>query len=264
MSVFVVADVPGLIPGASRGKGLGLDFLRHVEAARCSCMSSTADPLAGRDPVTDLDVLEAELGAYEEETGAKMAGRPKLVVLNKIDVPEARDLAEIVRPDLEARGLAVLQVSAATGEGLRELAFALAAVIAEATERRRGAPAHPAGHPARADGRPQLRWSGPGENKFAVRGAKPFGGSGRPTSATTRRSDTWPTGWRSWASRRRWTRRRRTRRRGADRRGRERRRLRRDPKLPASGGGFGPRGTDPRLEHGARRPGRLPQPIGPQ
>ena len=70
---FVVADVPGLIPGASTGKGLGLDFLRHVE--RCQVLvhvldCATEEP--GRDPISDLDALEAELAAYEELTGARM------------------------------------------------------------------------------------------------------------------------------------------------------------------------------------------------
>ena len=85
---FVVADVPGLIPGASTGKGLGLDFLRHIE--RCSVFvhvldCATEEP--GRDPISDLDALEAELTAYEELTGAQMADRPRIVALNKIDVP---------------------------------------------------------------------------------------------------------------------------------------------------------------------------------
>ena len=105
---FVMADVPGLIPGASEGRGLGLEFLRHVE--RCSVLvhvidCATEEP--GRDPITDLDVLESELTAYDELTGADMASRPRIVVLNKIDVPEARDLAELVLPDLAERDLAV-------------------------------------------------------------------------------------------------------------------------------------------------------------
>ena len=92
-SRFTVADVPGLIPGASEGKGLGLEFLRHVE--RCAVLvhvldCATLEP--GRDPLTDLDVIEAELAAY-----GGLADRPRLVVLNKIDVPEARELAELVR-----------------------------------------------------------------------------------------------------------------------------------------------------------------------
>jgi GTPase len=171
---FVAADVPGLIPGASQGKGLGLDFLRHVE--RCSVLvhvidCATQEP--GRDPVTDLDVIESELTAYDELTDAGLAERPRVVVLNKIDVPEARDLAEIVMPDLRARDLDVYEVSAASGEGLRELSFALAAIVAEA---RRSAPQ---ALPTRLVIRPEPV-AGPdfelvrvGENAFRVRGAKP-------------------------------------------------------------------------------------------
>ena len=101
---FVVADVPGLIPGASQGRGLGLDFLRHVE--RCSVLvhvidCATQDP--GRDPVSDLDAIEAELTAYDELAGTDMASRPRIVVLNKVDVPEARDLAEIGRASCRER-----------------------------------------------------------------------------------------------------------------------------------------------------------------
>jgi GTP-binding protein len=171
---FVVADVPGLIPGASEGRGLGHDFLRHIE--RCSVLMHVIDCATnepGRDPVTDLDVLEAELAAHGDMTGADMAGRPRIVVLNKIDVPEARDLADLVVPDLRARDLPVHQVSAATGEGLRELAFALAEIIAEA---RRAAP-EPL--PTRLVLRPEPV-AGPdfeleriGENAFRIRGAKP-------------------------------------------------------------------------------------------
>ncbi|HEY6492344.1 MAG TPA: GTPase ObgE [Trebonia sp.] len=135
---YVVADVPGLIPGASEGKGLGHNFLRHVE--RCAALvhvldCATGEP--GRDPITDLDTIEAELAAYEELIGPSLAGtrltdRPRLVVLNKIDVPEARDLADLVKPELEARGLAVYEISAASHEGLRELAFAMAELVEQA------------------------------------------------------------------------------------------------------------------------------------
>ena len=123
---FVVADVPGLIPGAATGKGLGLEFLRHIE--RCAVLAhvvdcATLDP--GRDPVADIDAIEAELTAY-----GGLEDRPRIVVLNKIDVPDARDLAEIVRPDLDARGWPVFEVSAATHEGLRPLVFALAEQVA--------------------------------------------------------------------------------------------------------------------------------------
>ncbi len=125
---YTVADVPGLIPGASEGKGLGLQFLRHVE--RCAALvhvldCATLEP--GRDPVSDLDVIEAELAAY-----GGLEDRPRLVVLNKIDVPQARELADMVSSDLQARGLAVYEVSAATHEGLRPLSFAMAELVARA------------------------------------------------------------------------------------------------------------------------------------
>jgi GTP-binding protein len=135
---FVVADVPGLIPGASEGKGLGHDFLKHVE--RCSALvhvldCATGEP--GRDPISDLDTIEAELARYEEVVGLGLAGtsmmdRPRIVALNKVDVPEARDLADMVKAELEARGLAVYEVSAATTEGLRELRFAMAEIVVAA------------------------------------------------------------------------------------------------------------------------------------
>jgi len=128
---FTVADVPGLIPGASQGRGLGLDFLRHIE--RCAVLvhvidCATMEP--GRDPISDIDALEAELAAYQptlqgDTTLGDLADRPRAVVLNKIDVPEARELAEFVRPEIEARGLPVFEVSTVTREGLRELTFAM-------------------------------------------------------------------------------------------------------------------------------------------
>jgi GTP-binding protein len=131
---FTVADVPGLIEGASEGRGLGHEFLRHVE--RCSVLVHVVDCATqepGRDPLSDVDVVEAELAAY-----GGLSQRPRLVALNKVDVPEARDLAEMVVPDLRARGWSVHLVSAATGEGLRTLTFAMADVVLRA---RRAAPA---------------------------------------------------------------------------------------------------------------------------
>ncbi|HSO65777.1 MAG TPA: GTPase ObgE [Ornithinibacter sp.] len=127
---YTVADVPGLIPGASEGKGLGLEFLRHVE--RCSVLVHVVDCATlepNRDPMTDLEVIEAELAAYVTDDslgGRPLSERTRVVVLNKADVPEARDLAEMVRPMLEERGLEVLIVSAVAHTGLRELSFALA------------------------------------------------------------------------------------------------------------------------------------------
>jgi GTP-binding protein len=133
---FTVADVPGLIPGASEGKGLGLEFLRHVE--RCSVLvhvidCATLEP--GRDPMTDLEVIEQELSQYVPDDtlgGRPLAERTRIVVLNKADVPEAHELAEMVKPDLEARGIEVFIVSAVAHTGLRELTFALARHVAEA------------------------------------------------------------------------------------------------------------------------------------
>jgi GTP-binding protein len=179
---FVVADVPGLIPGASEGKGLGHDFLRHVE--RCSALvhvldCATTEP--GRDPISDLDTIEAELAAYQEVTGTGLAGalgtpladRPRLVALNKVDVPEARELADLVQPELAARGLAVYEVSAATTEGLRELKFAMAELVAQARA------AQPEPEPARVVIRPAAV-SEPGfevvrtpDGAYLIRGEKP-------------------------------------------------------------------------------------------
>ncbi len=128
-TTFTVADVPGLIPGASEGKGLGLEFLRHVE--RCAVLvhvldCATLEP--GRDPISDLDVLEQELSLYKDDV-ARLTERPRLVVLNKVDVPEGRELADLVRPELEARGLQVFEISAVSREGLPALTYALAGVV---------------------------------------------------------------------------------------------------------------------------------------
>lgn len=125
---FTVADVPGLIEGASEGRGLGHEFLRHIE--RCSALVHVVDCATmepGRDPISDIDVIERELESY-----GGLSDRPRLVALNKIDVPDARDLAEMVKPDLEARGWRVVGISAATHEGLRELTFAMAGVVSAA------------------------------------------------------------------------------------------------------------------------------------
>jgi GTP-binding protein len=127
-TVYTIADVPGLIPGASQGKGLGLEFLRHVE--RCSVLVHVLDTAtleSDRDPVSDLDIIEEELKQY-----GGLEDRPRIVVLNKIDIPDGQDLADMIRPELEARGYRVFEVSAVAHIGLKELSFALAGVIAEA------------------------------------------------------------------------------------------------------------------------------------
>ncbi|WP_329547618.1 GTPase ObgE [Streptomyces sp. NBC_01356] len=126
-TVYTIADVPGLIPGASQGKGLGLEFLRHVE--RCSVLVHVLDTAtleSERDPVSDLDIIEEELKQY-----GGLGDRPRMVVLNKIDVPDGKDLAEMVRPELESRGYRVFEVSAVAHMGLKELSYALAEVVAQ-------------------------------------------------------------------------------------------------------------------------------------
>lgn len=130
---YTIADVPGLIEGASKGKGLGLEFLRHVE--RCSALlhvidCATMEP--GRDPISDLDVILAELEAYQVPEGqTPLIERPQLVALNKIDIPDALELAEFVKAEFEARGYPVYLISSATKQGLRELNFALGQLVTE-------------------------------------------------------------------------------------------------------------------------------------
>jgi len=164
--VFTMADVPGLIPGASEGKGLGHEFLRHIE--RCAVLvhvldCATLEP--DRDPVSDLDVIEAELAAYESQIAddqhgeyGRLSERPRLVVLNKTDIPEGKELAELVRPDLEARGLQVFEASAVSRQGLREFAFALAGIVEQAR----------AARPAEEQGRVIIRPAAVDEAPFTL------------------------------------------------------------------------------------------------
>mgnify|MGYP003337541677 FL=1 len=125
---FTVADVPGLIPGASEGKGLGLEFLRHVE--RCAALVHVLDCgtlETDRDPIRDLEIIEAELSHY-----GGLADRPRLVALNKIDLPDGKAMAEMVTPELVKRGYQVFPVSAAARMGLQELLYGMAKIIHEA------------------------------------------------------------------------------------------------------------------------------------
>lgn len=146
---FTVADVPGLIEGASEGKGLGHRFLRHVE--RSSALvhvidCATLEP--NRDPISDFDVIRAELENYEVDPTAGVTvplnERPQMIVLNKIDVPEARELAEFVRPMFEERGYKVFEISTASHEGLRPLTFAMASIVEEDRKARKKSKEAPA------------------------------------------------------------------------------------------------------------------------
>ncbi len=165
---YTVADVPGLIEGASEGRGLGHAFLRHVE--RCKALLHVVDLATmepGRDPLTDIDLIESELEKY-----GGLDKRPRMVALNKIDVPEARELADLVRPDIEARGWEVFPISAATHEGLRELTYAMGSLVASARA------AAPAPEPTRLVLRPAavddsgFTVTDEGE-RYRIRGLKP-------------------------------------------------------------------------------------------
>jgi GTP-binding protein len=124
----VLADVPGLVEGAAEGRGLGNRFLRHI--SRCRVLlhvldAGTADP--DRDPVHDLDVLLGEL----EQHDPALLSRRQLVVLNKVDLPDAVTMGQMVRPALEERGYEVLEVSAVSGAGLDALRFRLGELVDE-------------------------------------------------------------------------------------------------------------------------------------
>ena len=175
---YTIADVPGLIEGASQGKGLGLEFLRHVE--RCSALlhvidCATLDP--GRDPISDLDVILAELAAYQVPEGqTPLIERPQIVALNKIDIPDALELAEFVKAEFEARGYPVYLISSATNQGLRELNFALGQLV---TEERKSQTVQIAKRisllpPKKDDSKYEIRTESQGENIiYRIVGPKP-------------------------------------------------------------------------------------------
>ena len=122
---FVVADIPGLIPGAHLGAGLGLRFLRHIERTRVilHLLEFSEDPKRG--PCEDFEVLNQELALYDED----LAKRPQVVALNKIDLPHVRELLPEITPYFAAKGITIVGVSAATGEGLKPLLDQLASHV---------------------------------------------------------------------------------------------------------------------------------------
>lgn len=138
---YTIADVPGLIPGASEGKGLGLEFLRHIERTEIIAHvidCATLEP--NRDPISDYKALEHELSQYANKLDLPLGAipipeRPRIIVLNKIDVPEAKELAEFVRSDFEKMGFPVFEISTASHEGLKELGFALGKMVASMREK---------------------------------------------------------------------------------------------------------------------------------
>ncbi|MEJ5919344.1 GTPase ObgE [Corynebacterium sp. H78] len=132
---FTIADVPGLIPGASEGRGLGLDFLRHIE--RTAVLAHVVDCAtfeSDRDPVSDIKVLEHELENYQSvlqnDVGlGDLRTRPRVIILNKLDIPDAKDMAEMMRPELEEFGWPIFEISTASHEGLKELIYGLKDLI---------------------------------------------------------------------------------------------------------------------------------------
>lgn len=138
---YTIADVPGLIPAACEGKGLGLEFLRHIERTEIIAHvidCATLEP--DRDPISDYHALEHELSKYSDKLDLPLGAIPipdrvRIIVLNKIDVPEAKELAEFVRSEFESMGLQVFEISTASHEGLKELGFALGKLVAQTREK---------------------------------------------------------------------------------------------------------------------------------
>jgi GTP-binding protein len=114
---FVIADLPGLIPGAAEGKGLGHQFLRHSERTRVLLHLVDLDPGSGRSPVEDTEVINAELRAYSQA----LAARPQIMVGTKLDVPGAAARAASLQAWCRERRLPFIAISAVTGQGIREL-----------------------------------------------------------------------------------------------------------------------------------------------
>jgi GTP-binding protein len=121
MRSFVVADIPGIIEGAHEGRGLGVQFLKHIE--RTSVLVHLVDMSeTGRDPVKDFETLMRELAGFSEE----IANKPMLVAAGKMDVGPDPERVEAIRAVAEKRGLPFFKISSASGEGIDALKFALA------------------------------------------------------------------------------------------------------------------------------------------
>jgi GTP-binding protein len=119
--VFVIADIPGLIPGASEGAGLGLRFLKHLERTRVLLHLVTQTEEPGRSPLDDYHALRRELVSYSPE----LAQRPEVVAMTKADLPDVRDTYERVKPEFLALGIQLRLISAATHAGLDDLMYEL-------------------------------------------------------------------------------------------------------------------------------------------
>ncbi len=118
---FVIADIPGLIEGASEGVGLGLDFLRHIERTKVIIHMVDAASVEGRDPIADIYAINKELEAYNPE----IAARPQVIAANKIDAiwDTEHDPVEQIRREFEPKGIRVFPISAVSGQGLKDLLY---------------------------------------------------------------------------------------------------------------------------------------------
>jgi GTP-binding protein len=122
---FVVADIPGIIEGASEGAGLGLRFLRHVERNRVLLHVVTFDPDPSRNPVADYKTLLKEMATFD----AALLERPAIVAFSKMDLPEAQEALEASQGGFAELGISVMPFSAATREGLDAILLALESVL---------------------------------------------------------------------------------------------------------------------------------------
>lgn len=119
---FVIADIPGLIEGASEGIGLGHEFLKHVERTKVMIHMVDAASTEGRDPIEDIRVINAELESYN----AELANRPQVIAANKIDVfygEEGDGVIQLLKDEFEPKGIKVFSISAVSGKGLKELLY---------------------------------------------------------------------------------------------------------------------------------------------
>ncbi|MCM1272520.1 MAG: GTPase ObgE [Clostridium sp.] len=117
---FVIADIPGIIEGASEGVGLGIEFLRHIERTKVLIHIVDAASTEGRDPIVDIEAINKELTAYNEQ----LASRPQVIAANKCDALSPEDYETVItlmREEYEPKGIKVFPISAVSGQGLKEL-----------------------------------------------------------------------------------------------------------------------------------------------
>jgi len=127
---FVMADIPGIIEGAHEGVGLGLEFLRHVERTKLLLHVVDVAAVDGRDPLSDFETINAELEKYNPE----LARRPQVIAANKIDLPEGRKNLEAFKKAVEEKGYSVFPISAVSKNGIKELMYHIASMLAELPE----------------------------------------------------------------------------------------------------------------------------------